>query len=57
MEELEMIEMILDYVSTAGAYAAVARLELLRVILEGTPSYMHRDVVTAAFKRADDGRA
>ena len=57
MEELEIINMILDYVASAGAYAAVARLELLRAILEGTPSYMHRDIVTAAFKGADDGRA
>lgn len=49
MTTLEMIQNILAFSKEFSAGAAIARLEVVEQVLEGTSSYMHADIVKAAF--------
>ena len=57
MQILEMAQIILADAKRGSAGATIGKLELVEHILEGTSSYMHDDIVRAAFEEGEHGRA
>ena len=56
MQTLELVQLILKDAKRGGAGETIAKLELVEHILAGTSSYMHADIVLAAFGEGDNER-
>lgn len=54
MQELETVKLIVEDALRGSAGATIAKLALVEKILEGTSSYMHSDIIRAAFEEADN---
>jgi len=54
MDTREIVELILGFAKDFSAGAAISRLEVVQKVLEGTPSYMHYDIVRAAFQTKEE---
>lgn len=50
MQTLELVQLIIEDSKRGSAGATIAKLELVEHILAGTSSYMHSDIVRAAFE-------
>lgn len=55
MTTLELVQSILAFSKEFSAGAAIARLEVVENVLEGTSTYMHPDIVKAAFRTKEEG--
>lgn len=55
MQTLEIVKLIIKDAKHGSAGATISKLALIEKILEGTSSYMHDDIIRAAFEEADNG--
>lgn len=55
MQTLELVKIILEDAKRGSAVGTIAKLDLVVKILEGTSSYMHADIVRAAFEEDSHG--
>ena len=55
MTTREIVKLILAFADEYSAGAAISRLSVVSGILEGTSSYMHDDIIKAAFGTKKEG--
>ena len=55
MTTLEIVKLILAFDDEYSAGAAISRLSVVGEVLEGTSSYMHSDIIRAAFELKKGG--